>query len=714
MFHYLFTNDLRISNLENTLIEAGRLIKEDIVPSGADAKSVNNNVGTVGFYFGLTKSSNCTIECVRGNVRKVVLNFIKKFQFPNPRTPESLQNAIDDGIRLQPMRIILSLLHLMRLICPEQAYLTNKEIADFVFFNENVAKSAQPDLVALVHDIINARGTDGDQNIPDDEALEKMGIYWNQCRRQVREMVKILCWSGCVIENGDGSISIHYDSLSRDNEADIFEVLTYNDFWDPIPDANLDQNKESYQEYMDIAIDDNEFYHGECVDTILPRNWIVFGAPGTGKSFLLEQKRKELLGEDNKTDYERVTFHLDYSYANFVGTYKPVMVESNRNKLEQRDREVLSILTDSKINTQQKNDQLHACFGNSDDDRIPILLGLYDGTIIPEKNSESDATDSNAIEINRGRAIRPYVNLFNNNNYESDGIAYQFVPGPFMRILANALKSVKHAKLTETRPKPYLLIIEEINRANTAAVFGDVFQLLDRDDNNESEYPIQTSKEMREYLAYAVDGINGNPDDYSKIKIPNNMFIWATMNSADQGVFPMDTAFKRRWDFTYLGIDTNEEGIRGESFKIGSEEEQTITWNAIRKAINDFLARMNINEDKQLGPYFLSRSIISPNADVSEEEKDSLFCSAFKDKVLMYLFEDAARQKRNDLFDLEKPLRYSKICEEFDRIGVRIFNDEIRNNALNYSKDEVVEEVREEQGTVEFDNDAANNADTDA
>ena len=108
--------------------------------------------------------------------------------------------------------------------------------------------------------------------------------------------------------------------------------------------------------------------------------------------------------------------------------------------------------------------------------------------------------------------------------------------------------------------KPYLLIIEEINRANVAAVFGDIFQLLDMDEKGVSEYPIQASEDMKEYLATELGGL---PDDFEQIRIPDNMFIWATMNSADQGVFPMDTAFKRRWDFTYLGIDDSEEELIG-------------------------------------------------------------------------------------------------------------------------------------------------------
>ena len=124
-----------------------------------------------------------------------------------------------------------------------------------------------------------------------------------------------------------------------------------------------------------------------------------------------------------------------------------------------------------------------------------------------------------------------------------------------MRILKKAM---------ENPNEPYLLIIEEINRANVAAVFGDVFQLLDRNEINESEYDIETSQDMRRYL---------NKD---KIKFPSNLFIWATMNSADQGVFPIDTAFKRRWDFKYFSINSGEDLIKDTKGAI--EKNDTLCW----------------------------------------------------------------------------------------------------------------------------------------
>ncbi|MGM9570186.1 MAG: McrB family protein [Phascolarctobacterium sp.] len=317
-------------------------------------------------------------------------------------------------------------------------------------------------------------------------------------------------------------------------------------------------------------------------------NRIFFGAPGTGKSYLLEKQRKEFF--DSSERYERVTFHPDYSYANFVGTYKPV----------------------------------------------------------PFKNDAGDSI-----------------------------ITYEYVPGPFMRIYVEALKHPD---------KFYLLAIEEINRANVAAVFGDVFQLLDRDDDGSSMYPIHASEDLKRYIAKEL---GEEPKKFASIRIPSNMYIWATMNSADQGVFPMDTAFKRRWEFEYIGINTSEQQMSHYNVQLGQGEyAKIINWNKLRRAINEELICMNVNEDKLMGPFFLSDKVMKTLA-VGPED-NAAFIHAFKNKVLMYLFDDAAKQKRGTLFDnVEKAkLTYSSLCEEFDQKGVAIFCDNIINRFINPDNEE--------------------------
>lgn len=349
-------------------------------------------------------------------------------------------------------------------------------------------------------------------------------------------------------------------------------------------EAPIDEDK------IDSQVEEEESMHRIRFTTGLQlpfeRNRIVFGAPGTGKSYTLNMEKCSLLGIDDADQYERVTFHPDYSYANFVGTYKPIPIKD-----------------------------VH---GN-------------------------------------------------------DMITYGYVPGPFMRVYANALKNSRTDDI-----KPFLLIIEEINRANVAAVFGDVFQLLDRGEDNASEYPIQASQDIQNYLAKEL---GGNSEDYRKIRIPDNMFIWATMNSADQGVFPMDTAFKRRWDFTYLGIDDNDDEIEGKYVLLKKDKSQKVEWNKLRKAINHFLAMERINEDKQLGPYFLSRKLVVPNK--GNEIDHDAFIRVFTNKVIMYLFEDAAKQKRSKLFEgcADSCTRYSEICKAFLSKGIEIFHHDIQSKA---------------------------------
>lgn len=356
--------------------------------------------------------------------------------------------------------------------------------------------------------------------------------------------------------------------------------------------SNVMFNKIFWEYYSEeaVAAQKNEPSQDVCFNTgyhsDFARNRILFGAPGTGKSFTLNKEKDTLLADGG--EYERVTFHPDYSYANFVGTYKPV-----------------------------------------------------------------PCTDNNG----------------------NDAITYSYVPGPFMRTYVKALLNSR-----TDAPKPFLLIIEEINRANVAAVFGDVFQLLDRGDDEVSEYAIQASEDIKKYLAGELGGV---PNDYDEIRIPDNMFIWATMNSADQGVFPMDTAFKRRWDFTYLGIDDSEAGIMGKMVVLGKgEHRKVVEWNELRKAINEELLTYKVNEDKLMGPYFISKKML-PEGDTIDP---TTFTRVFKNKVIMYLFDDAAKQKRITLFGgcAEKDKnQYSKICTAFDTLGVDIFCDSISSRFID-------------------------------
>ena len=135
------------------------------------------------------------------------------------------------------------------------------------------------------------------------------------------------------------------------------------------------------------------------------------------------------------------------------------------------------------------------------------------------------------------------------------------------------------------------------------------------------------SEDMKKYLAKKL---GGDPKDYGEIRIPDNMFIWATMNSADQGVFPMDTAFKRRWDFKYLGIDDSEDGIADKTVLLGTKTDtqdyrRVVEWNELRKVINDELLKYKVNEDKLMGPYFISKKNLPEGNIIDPEEFSRIF-----------------------------------------------------------------------------------------
>ncbi|EOT28820.1 hypothetical protein C805_00341 [Eubacterium sp. 14-2] len=466
------------------------------------------------------------------------------------------------------------------------------------------------------------------------------------------------------VERIVNKLGIYITAVHKDNLIDYLTFYDNRPYMENAVLANLD-------ELVDDTYVEREDPFKTGYESSFSRNRILFGAPGTGKSFSINRDRIELLGEGNEDDYERVTFHPDYSYANFVGTYKPVMVDDSAETISlATEKEVLAVLTDESKSAQEKYDLLYDRFKGDGLTRLPLLLGLYtDESFKTRKADGSDAAGDNSVERNHGKAIRSYVNLSKPSKGKKD-ISYEYVLGPFMRMYIKALKNSRTDNV-----KPFLLIIEEINRANVAAVFGDIFQLLDRGDDFVSEYPIQATEDVKKYLAREL---GGDPSDYNKIKIPDNMFIWATMNSADQGVFPMDTAFKRRWDFTYLGIDDNDQDLQGKYVYLADDKSQKVEWNKLRKAINNFLAKEKINEDKQLGPYFISRSIVVPKTG-AEIDRDR-FISTFKNKVIMYLFEDAAKQKRARLFEgcFQNNSRYSEICREFEAKGVGIFNHDIQ------------------------------------
>lgn len=330
-----------------------------------------------------------------------------------------------------------------------------------------------------------------------------------------------------------------------------------------------------------------------------PHQQIFSGAPGTGKSFKLKELANLYFNLDGISNYERITFHPNMNYGQFVGVYKPYPTEN-----------------------------------------------------------------------------------------ENAPVSYDYIPGILLRQLVKALKNPG---------ENYLVLVEEINRANVAAVFGDSFQLLDRDSKGKSEYPIALSKDLERYLKKESGLSEELVNDLKEngLYFPPNLYIWASMNGADQGVMPIDTAFKRRWDFVkfdpnelnLLEFEDNDEGVKKKEIEeeilnnsyINYGDGNKIYWNSLRKTINGLLLKFNIPEDKLMGPYFISRNKMAIEKDVTKE---------FTSKVLMYLFEDVVKSNPKRLFnDNWEDLYYSVLVENFKNIGPNIFKD-INLDSIRIEKNE--------------------------
>jgi hypothetical protein len=273
----------------------------------------------------------------------------------------------------------------------------------------------------------------------------------------------------------------------------------------------------------------------------LPHQKIYFGSPGTGKSYRISNEVAK--GHEKFV----VTFHPDFDYFDFVGSYKPETIVENGEKK----------------------------------------------------------------------------------------IIYAFVAQRFMEAYVRAWQ-------TET---PVFLIIEEINRGRCSAIFGDIFQLLDRDDNGFSEYFVSVSKELSDYLTMVLgsdkkyieaiktlyfDKNNRQLDNpFSVLLLPNNLYIYATMNTSDQALFPMDSAFKRRWEWEYVPIDYEKSA----DFIIDFEDLGQVSWQTFLEKINHNIYEITKSEDKQLGTWFVKTNIL-------EGDKKVISKVQFLNKIMYYLWYD--------------------------------------------------------------------------
>ena len=203
---------------------------------------------------------------------------------------------------------------------------------------------------------------------------------------------------------------------------------------------------------------------------------------------------------------------------------------------------------------------------------------------------------------------------------EGNEIKYEFTPQVFTGAYIQAWKN-------RQANEPVYLVIEEINRGNCAQIFGDLFQLLDRQNDGSSTYGIKADKDLAHYLEKELgqdhEGIKGGV-----LRLPPNLYIMATMNTSDQSLFPMDSAFKRRWDWAYVPIDYSEDVDSGK-FTITIDGKE-YSWVAFLEEVNKRILEVTHSEDKQMGNFFIKGSV----------DEDG-----FKSKVMFYLWNEVCKDE---------------------------------------------------------------------
>ena len=217
---------------------------------------------------------------------------------------------------------------------------------------------------------------------------------------------------------------------------------------------------------------------------------------------------------------------------------------------------------------------------------------------------------------------------------DGDKIAYKFVPQIFTKIYVDAWKNL----VLDEETKPFYLQIEEINRGNCAEIFGDLFQLLDRDKDGFSKYEVTAEEELCKYLL-SENGFGGNHPgiENGKLRFPNNLKIIATMNTSDQSLFPMDSAFKRRWDWIYVPIDTD---CKYSDFTIQLDNGKAFEWLSFLKVINEEIFEITKSQDKQIGNWFID----------AQNSGKVITESTFVNKVIFYLWNDVFKDEENTIF----------------------------------------------------------------
>lgn len=335
------------------------------------------------------------------------------------------------------------------------------------------------------------------------------------------------------------------------------------------------------------------------------RQQIYYGAPGTGKSHRI----KEQLEGVPKGNIFRITFHPDSDYSTFVGAYKPTM-EKDCECLYGKD-ELISKLTELKEQGVTYSPQK---FG------AKYWYSLKQLTLADKRDIllACGMSDNYTVEFDKGIAVGEELL----KGTKKSRIVYNFIPQTFLNAYMQAYRKPN---------ENVYLIIEEINRGNCAQIFGDLFQLLDRDEYGVSEYTIKADADLKAFL---VDEMGKDSDAIKdgELCLPSNLYIYATMNTSDQSLFPIDSAFKRRWDWEYEPIK-----YKNTNWVIDIQG-KTYSWVSFQKEINRRIFEATSSEDKMLGDYF-----VNPSDGIITEKM-------LLNKILFYLWNDVCKDGEGDIF----------------------------------------------------------------
>lgn len=415
-------------------------------------------------------------------------------------------------------------------------------------------------------------------------------------------------------------------------------------------------------------------FYPNLLSTPTPLQKIVYGAPGTGKSHGTDKIIKKYYPnrEAEKDFVFRTTFHPDSDYSTFVGCYKPKKQAKDMFAAKgMAESEILKRFMDSKDSSKYGSIKARYLYEYLLYYQDLKKLGIKPASLAAKLTASGFTATAYTSEAGMMEYIHDWLV---SEGYTNAELTYEFVPQSFTKAYVAAWKT----KL-EGENKPVFLVIEEINRGNCAQIFGDLFQLLDRNEDGFSEYPIKPDTDLGNYLKEEFKKAGLTSDKYKavvdgeELLLPNNLYIWATMNTSDQSLFPIDSAFKRRWDWKFVPIKDAKEGWKIEfSFKTkaddGSETEEIFEqdWYPFLSKINKIIYKMTLSADKQMGYFFCK----ADNKVISLDK--------FVNKVAFYLWNDVFKDYSMGEGDLFK---YKDGDKEEDIVFTSFFNEEGDINA---------------------------------